>query len=214
MSHQISIEYYSERSFVIRGDFNKKYNDKFIAMHGKWNRSLKGGPGWIFSNRHLTKMNAFIEDINSEKKLPVVPNDSINSSFNEFKIQYERIFREKVKNEIKKEWIPKIKEIIRKESEYFREQIVCDMENIVIKKDVKKSWVMSFFISLVLLFFLLVGITIVYTKTHTFLIFLYTKTHTFLKENNELISMDNIQEWYKMRYSLYNRTMYYIRHII
>ena len=55
MSSQMSIEEYSEKSFVVRGST-------------KWNPFLKnGGAGWIFSKRHHDKMKVFVDEVNSGK---------------------------------------------------------------------------------------------------------------------------------------------------
>ncbi len=49
LQKNLNITSYSEKSFVIRGD-TKLYKEKIKELGGKWNRNLKGGPGWIFSN--------------------------------------------------------------------------------------------------------------------------------------------------------------------
>ena len=55
----IDITSYSEKSFVIRGD-TKIHKEKIKELGGKWNRNLKGGPGWIFSNNKKTVVDNWI----------------------------------------------------------------------------------------------------------------------------------------------------------
>ena len=67
MSSQMSIEEYSEKSFVVRGS-TKKYKDVLLGRGGKWNPFIKnGGAGWIFSKRHHDKMKVFVDEVNSGK---------------------------------------------------------------------------------------------------------------------------------------------------
>lgn len=42
------LESYSDKSFVLRGD-SKKIREELSKL-GKWNKNLRGGAGWIFSN--------------------------------------------------------------------------------------------------------------------------------------------------------------------
>lgn len=46
----ISVEDYSERAFVVRGE-TKEHKDTLTSLGGKWNSRLRDGPGWIFSKR-------------------------------------------------------------------------------------------------------------------------------------------------------------------
>ena len=62
MSNQLTIEEYSDKSFVIRGD-TKEYKTQLMAGHGKWNPSLKGGAGWIFSKKNMNTMKLFVNKI-------------------------------------------------------------------------------------------------------------------------------------------------------
>jgi hypothetical protein len=43
----ITIENYSERSFVVRGD-TRAYKESLKKLGGKYNSRLRDGPGWIF----------------------------------------------------------------------------------------------------------------------------------------------------------------------
>ena len=56
---------YSEKSFVLRGN-TKPYKEKIKELgFGKYIRNLKGGPGWVFSNRHQKKVDQLLESLNS-----------------------------------------------------------------------------------------------------------------------------------------------------
>lgn len=65
MSHQLKVEEYSEKAFVVRGD-SKKYKEQLSSMHGKWNPRLTGGPGWIFSKKHMETVKKAVESINCD----------------------------------------------------------------------------------------------------------------------------------------------------
>tara|TARA_B100001093_G_scaffold125137_1_gene117718 strand:+ start:156 stop:596 length:441 start_codon:yes stop_codon:yes gene_type:complete len=67
----ISIEKYSEKSFVVRGD-TQLHKDKLKNLGGKWNPKLTGEDGrkfcgWIFSN---SKRESVDEWFNGEDDLP------------------------------------------------------------------------------------------------------------------------------------------------
>ena len=68
MSHQLTLEEYSEKSFVIRGD-TKEYKTQLMTGRGKWNPRLKDGPGWIFSKKNMNTMKLFVNKINNETEL-------------------------------------------------------------------------------------------------------------------------------------------------
>ena len=55
----ISIEKYTERSVVVRGD-TRKYKEDLKILGGKYNSRLKNGPGWIFSKNVETDLKNFI----------------------------------------------------------------------------------------------------------------------------------------------------------
>lgn len=57
----IKIVKYSEKSFAVYGDI-KSIKEQMKEMGGKFNSNLKGGPGWIFSNKHLQKMEQFFHE--------------------------------------------------------------------------------------------------------------------------------------------------------
>jgi hypothetical protein len=74
MSNSLIIENYKGgKSFVVRGNtvFHKEQLKK---MRGMWNPRLEGGAGWIFSNRHLDKINNYIKKntnvVKKKSKLP------------------------------------------------------------------------------------------------------------------------------------------------
>jgi hypothetical protein len=55
----ISVESYTERSVVVRGD-TRKYKEDLKKLGGKYNGRLKNGPGWIFSKKVEKNINDFI----------------------------------------------------------------------------------------------------------------------------------------------------------
>lgn len=56
----ISIEQYSERSIVVRGD-TRKYKEDLKKLGGKYNSRLRGEPGWIFPKTKEEDINSFIK---------------------------------------------------------------------------------------------------------------------------------------------------------
>ena len=56
----ISIEQYSERSIVVRGD-TRKYKEDLKKLGGKYNSRLRGEPGWIFPKTKEDDINSFIK---------------------------------------------------------------------------------------------------------------------------------------------------------
>ena len=68
---QITIQDYSEKSFVLRGE-TKDYKDQLSTLGGKWNSRLKDGAGWIFSNKLKDKIQAWLADETPDKEVAVV----------------------------------------------------------------------------------------------------------------------------------------------
>ena len=62
----MKLEEYSDKAFVVRGEYTKKYINELKSMNGRFNPKLKGGAGWIFSKRHKDKLNTFIDQKNKE----------------------------------------------------------------------------------------------------------------------------------------------------
>lgn len=58
----VKAEKYSEKSFVLRGN-TKIYKENIKKLGGKWNPSLKDGPGWIFSMKKVKDVSEFFENI-------------------------------------------------------------------------------------------------------------------------------------------------------
>lgn len=56
----ISIEQYSHRSIVVRGD-TRKYKEDLKRLGGKYNSRLMGEPGWIFPKTKEGDVNGFIK---------------------------------------------------------------------------------------------------------------------------------------------------------
>ena len=58
MSPPTTIEKYSEKTFVVRG--NTKPHEEALIRYGRYNPNLHGGAGWIFDKRHLEKIQTYI----------------------------------------------------------------------------------------------------------------------------------------------------------
>ena len=61
---ELTIEDYSDKSFVVRGD-TKPFKDSLKAFGGRYNGNLKGGQGWIFSKTKEDVVAEFVEKVNS-----------------------------------------------------------------------------------------------------------------------------------------------------
>lgn len=84
-SSGITVESYSEKSFVVRGDDTKLFIEQFKSMNGKYNPNLKGSPGWIFSNKQKDKVSKFLENIGKDEEpinTPSVPDDKSSKKAN------------------------------------------------------------------------------------------------------------------------------------
>lgn len=66
MSSQITMENYSERSFVVRGE-TTPYKESMSMLGGKWNSRLRDGPGWIFSMSKKESVEKWLNTTNEEK---------------------------------------------------------------------------------------------------------------------------------------------------
>jgi hypothetical protein len=64
----ITLQEYSEKSFVLRGDNTRDYKDTLKSLGGKWNLNLKGGGGWIFGNSKKSKVSAFLDSLSDQPK--------------------------------------------------------------------------------------------------------------------------------------------------
>ncbi len=61
----LTVENYSDKSVVVRGD-TKSHKDGLAKLAGKWNASLQGGPGWIFSKKKEADVLAFIKSLKAD----------------------------------------------------------------------------------------------------------------------------------------------------
>lgn len=64
---------YSEKAIVVRGEATKTYKENLKTLGGKYNASLKGGAGWIFSKTSEAKVNKFIASANKGDVEPSSP---------------------------------------------------------------------------------------------------------------------------------------------
>jgi hypothetical protein len=75
----IVLQPYSDKSIVVRGD-TKPIKDELMKLGGKWNPSLSGGPGWIFSSKYNDQVKNIIDkcNTNSPQNTQNTPNNSQN----------------------------------------------------------------------------------------------------------------------------------------
>ena len=66
---------YSEKAIVVRGESTKTYKENLKTLGGKYNASLRGGAGWIFSKTSEAKVNKFISSINKGDISPSSPGE-------------------------------------------------------------------------------------------------------------------------------------------
>lgn len=66
----ITLEPYSDKSFVISGELTRQYTDDLKSLGGKYNSKLRTGPGWIFSNKSYDAASQFVEEVNSGERAP------------------------------------------------------------------------------------------------------------------------------------------------
>ena len=64
---------YSEKAIVVRGESTKTYKENLKTLGGKYNASLRGGAGWIFSKTSEAKVNKFISSVNKGDISPSSP---------------------------------------------------------------------------------------------------------------------------------------------
>jgi len=77
MSSSITVEQYTEKSIVVRGN-TIPYKNKLLSLGGKWNKMLRGGEGWIFP---LTKKST-VEQALSEPPMTQGENSScVNENY-------------------------------------------------------------------------------------------------------------------------------------
>ena len=83
---KLTVEDYSERSFVVYGEDTKKYKDKLKEFGGKYNPNLSVGVGWIFGKKNREKVDNWM---NGEEE------DGVKETSNE--IKYEELRTENVR---------------------------------------------------------------------------------------------------------------------
>lgn len=63
MSFDLKIVPYSEKSFKVEGADTKTHCEELKNLNGRYNPKLKGGPGWIFSNKRRSSVEDFISSL-------------------------------------------------------------------------------------------------------------------------------------------------------
>jgi len=105
MSQPMTIEEYSEKAFVVRGD-TKPHKDALSSRRGRYNPNLRGGGGWIFSKRHLQNIQAYISE-NSEPSTTESPDPSRKRKsvdLNYYKKKLRKTIKEEVRAEVEREF--------------------------------------------------------------------------------------------------------------
>lgn len=101
MSQPMTIEEYSEKAFVVRGN-TKHHKEALMTRHGRYNPNLHGGAGWVFSKRHLKNIQTYISECSpgslhqtphSRKRKRVVDID-----------YYKKKLRKTIKKEVEREF--------------------------------------------------------------------------------------------------------------
>ena len=162
MSHQLTIEEYSENSFVIRGN-TKEYKEQLKTGYGRWNPRLKGGAGWIFSKNHMDTMKLFVNKINNETELkerkeynqkfkpkpkeaeydsddePLVPRKRVNMEAKYDSDDEPLVSRKRVNRELEKEQRKELEEQKRKELEEQQKELEERKELKKIRKELEEQ---------------------------------------------------------------------------
>lgn len=102
MSSPLSIEKYSEKCIVVRGE-TKTYLNELKELGGKWNAGLKGGGGWIFPTTKLDKVTILVNRVKNN------PKESVKETL---KVQEPSKFQEK-EYITRKEFLSLVSEIER-----------------------------------------------------------------------------------------------------
>ena len=108
MSSSVTVEQYTEKSIVVRGN-TIPYKNKLLSLGGKWNKMLRGGEGWIFP---LTKK-SIVEQALSE---PPVQNE--NSSNNETSTDKNQSSTDTIKRRTQTLLSPSSSEVVLTKKEY------------------------------------------------------------------------------------------------
>jgi hypothetical protein len=99
----LTAEKYTEKTMVIRGDYDK-YADLIVKeLSGRYNTKLRGGPGWLISMEKSDRVKRFISKY-GEKKREETPPVSEDEDEEEYIPAPRRILKSR------KEYIPKKKE--------------------------------------------------------------------------------------------------------
>ena len=65
---KMTINQYTERSYVVQGTDTKIHKEQLKAMGCKYNPNLKCGAGWIISKSKYPEVNQYVSDVYNEKR--------------------------------------------------------------------------------------------------------------------------------------------------
>ncbi len=70
MEPAITIEPYTDASFKVSGELTRNFSNELKEFSGRFNPNLRGGAGWIFSNKQFDKLSAFVDQVNNGEIVP------------------------------------------------------------------------------------------------------------------------------------------------
>jgi len=77
----MEVQDYSEKSFAVFGSETKTHKEKLKELGGKFNASLKCGPGWIFPMARKKDVLAFIEGRGNSEESKVVSRGNSSAGY-------------------------------------------------------------------------------------------------------------------------------------
>lgn len=83
----LTIEDYSDKAIVLRGD-TEEYKNDILKIKGKYNPLLKSGPGWIFPKNLKETVENFVKSVENGEILSEKPSKKINLTVNITKKEY------------------------------------------------------------------------------------------------------------------------------
>lgn len=75
--YDILVSDYSEKSLKVEGEATKSFIPEWKSVGGRFNKNLKGGPGWIFPKKREEELLKVIESIKNED---IEASDPVKSS--------------------------------------------------------------------------------------------------------------------------------------
>ena len=70
MEQTLTITPYTDASFKLSGELTRNFANELKDLNGRYNPNLRGGAGWIFSNKQFDKVSAFVDQVNNGEITP------------------------------------------------------------------------------------------------------------------------------------------------